>query len=781
MNSSNFPVGFRLFFVTSVILGLVVLGINVSCKWGGQSKSGNAASISKGQGSSGTIGHKTWTQYGGSGDQSKFVDLQQISKKNVQQLQVAWVYPTKDNLSSYRFNPIVVDNVMYVLAKNNSLVALDVTTGKEIWIHANLNTTSKRGINYWESKDRKERRLLFCVNNTLQAIDATTGKSILDFGNNGSVDLRQDLGRDPATISRAASTSPGQIFEDLILLGSSPGEGWFSAPGHLRAYNVITGKLAWVFHTIPWPGEFGYETWPKDAYKYVGGVNCWGEIAVDEKRGIAYFPLGSPTYDYYGGDREGSGLFGNSLVALDARTGKRIWHFQTVHHDLWDFDVAAAPQLITVKHNGKQIDAVAVATKQGFLFAFDRVTGEPLWPIEERPVPASEMPGEKSWPTQPFPTVIPPFSRQAIAMKDINPYLTPAQQEEWKVRIGSARSGLFYPLSDKYETITMPGANGGAIYGNTAANPQKGIVYVANMDKPSVYKLKKEEPIELRTPMSAEDTVRALAAYTQFCQSCHGANKNGGVGPSLVNINTRVNYDNFRTVVTMGRAQMPPFLHIGDQNVIDLYKYLSNAQGRQRGRGFNQSGSTAMPEGPVVASGGAPLPAQNQAQMAAAFSRNAARTYPEGVKGPEVRYVDGSSTGYGLGHPDLLGPPWSSIVAYDLNTGSIKWKRPIGFNEKLGKETGLPSGIQGKGMIVTATGLLFATSLDGSIYAFDEENGDQLWSAKLPRVPEGIPAMYERDGRQYLVVCATGAAIDKSKPENEVERGYIVFALPKKK
>ena len=283
---------------------------------------------------------------------------------------------------------------------------------KKYGIHANLNTASRRGLNCWESKDRKDRRLLFCINNTLQEIDANTGKSILNFGTDGVVNLKENLARDPATILTATSSSPGHIFEDLILLGSSPGEGFFSGPGHLRAYNVITGKLEWVFHTIPQPGEYGYETWPKDAYKYIGGVNTWGEITVDEKRGIAYFPLGSPTYDYFGGDREGAGLFGNCKLALDARTGKRLWHFQTVHHDLWDFDVAAAPQLVTVNHGGKQVDAVAIATKQGFLFAFNRVSGEPLWPIEERPVPQSEIPGEKSWPTQPVPTVLPPFSRQ---------------------------------------------------------------------------------------------------------------------------------------------------------------------------------------------------------------------------------------------------------------------------------------------------------------------------------------------------------------------------------
>ena len=307
-----------------------------------------------------------WKDYGGGPDQSKYVVAEDINKNTVGQLQVAWSYSTEDS-RVYQWNPIIVDTIMYVLAKNSSLVALNVVTGKEIWIHTNLRGITSRGINYWESKDRKDRRLLFQMNNYLQAIDALTGKSILTFGNKGLVDLKEGLGYDPKAIGRVQSNTPGKVFENLLLLGSAPGEGYISPAGHLRAYDVVTGKLAWTFHTVPQPGEFGYDTWPKDAYKYIGGANTWGEISVDEKRGIAYYPLGSPTYDYYGADRIGKNLFGNCILALDARTGKRIWHFQTVHHDLWDFDLAAAPQLITVDHNGKKVDAVAVAGKNGFL------------------------------------------------------------------------------------------------------------------------------------------------------------------------------------------------------------------------------------------------------------------------------------------------------------------------------------------------------------------------------------------------------------------------------
>lgn len=733
--------------------------------------------------------YKIWNQYGGAADQSKYVDLKQITKENVSKLELAWTYSTNDNVATYKFNPIVVDNMMYVLAKNNSLVALDATTGKEIWIHANLNTASKRGINYWESKDRKDRRLIFCINNTLQEIDALTGKSILTFGTNGYVDLKQGLGRDPATLSRVTSTSPGAIFGDLILLGMSPGEGLFSPPGHLRAYNVITGKMEWIFHTVPQPGEFGYETWPKDAYKYIGGVNTWGEISVDTKRGIAYFPMGSPTADYYGGDRHGNGIYGNCILALDARTGKRLWHFQTVHHDLWDFDLAAAPQLVIVTHNGKKVDAVAQASKHGFLFVFNRVTGEPLWPIEERPVHVSTLPGEQSSPTQPFPTVVPPFSRQTFTVKDVSPLLPPEQQEIWKKRVAAAKSELFEPLSDKHETITMPGANGGAIFGNTAANPKKGYVFVSYQDKPSFYSLKKDEPSTLRVPISADETTRAQAAYTQNCQVCHGADKTGGIGPSLVNINNRVPFTSFQTVVGVGRGQMPSFLHLGDQTVIDIYKFLSSipaagANGRGAGqRGGTAGGVPAMPEGPVVGSEGAPIPQQ---AVGGGFGGRGAGDrpnggYPEGVTPPKERYSDAS--GYGMQNPNVIAPPWSSIAMYDLNTGKIKWTRALGNDDRIpgAKDTGLPSGSLYKGMVVTSTGIVFATCLDGRIYAYDEDNGNILWSVKLPRVPEGIPTMYESNGRQYLVVCAAAISTDRSKPDAEVPRGYFVFALPEKK
>ena len=322
-----------------------------------------------------------WPGYGNGPDNSRYFASRQINKTNVTQLQVAWTYPYGDTGG----NPIVVGGVVYGRGRNGSVVAVDAKTGKELWVRENMAGMNSRGMNYWESRDGRDQRLIFAMNSLLQELDAKTGKSVMSFGTNGVVDLRVGIdGRDPATIGNIQSNTPGEVFENLIIQGSAPGEGYMSPPGDIRAYDILTGKLVWTFHTVPRPGEFGYETWPKDAWKYIGGTNNWGEMTVDTRRGIAYIPLGSPTYDFYGVDRIGLNLFGTSIVALDARTGKRLWHFQMVHHDLWDMDNNAAPQLTTIRQNGRNRDVVAVAGKTGWLYVFDRVTGEPIWPIEER-------------------------------------------------------------------------------------------------------------------------------------------------------------------------------------------------------------------------------------------------------------------------------------------------------------------------------------------------------------------------------------------------------------
>jgi glucose dehydrogenase len=596
--------------------------------------------------------HATWSDYGGASDSAQYSALKQINRSNVNRLETAWIYPTGDG-RKYFFNPLVVDGVMYVLAKNNSIVALDASTGKEIWTCApepNTTIITNRGINYWESRDRADRRLLFAANHFLRAIDARTGKPIPSFGQDGRVDLKQGLGRDPKTLSLVQSITPGRVFEDLLILGSATNQGYGSAPGDIRAFDVRSGRVVWTFHTIPHPGEFGYDTWPRDAWKTVGGANVWGEFSLDEKRGIVYAPTASAKYNFYGADRKGANLFGDCLLALDARTGKRLWHFQMVHHDIWDYDDATAPKLLTVRHAGKTVDAVAQVSKQGFVWVFNRVTGEPLWPIEERPVPRSDMPREETWPTQPFPLKPPPFARQKFTAEDLSPFLDPQERARYRDEILSARNeGLFTPPG-RHNTIQMPGNNGGANWGGAAVDPANGTLYVVSKDLPAMLKLEPDaSQAESNRPQSNED------------------------------------------------------------------RYTS-------GFGFM-----------IAASGLSPI-----------------------------------------------APPWSSLTVYDLNEGTIKWKIPLGDVPELAargfRNTG--SHYPKVGPVVTAGGLIFTGTRDRQVRALDVDNGKVLWEKEVDAALEGIPAVYQIGGRQYVVFCASAQVGLTPATQTKISGAYVAFALP---
>jgi quinoprotein glucose dehydrogenase len=733
--------------------------------------------------------HTTWHSYGSGPDQSKYFIQDQISKDNVKNMELAWSYATGDE-RDYQLNPMIVDSMMYVLAKDNSLVALHAATGREIWIHASLAGISRRGITYWQSEDGKDRRLIFTLKNSLQAIDAITGKSIMTFGKDGAVDLRQGLDRPAESIGRIASATPGNVYKDILILGSSPGESYLSTPGHIRAYNVITGEMVWKFNTVPQPGEYGYDTWPPEAYKYVGGVNCWGEITIDEKNGIAFIPLGSPTYDYYGADRHGSNLFGDCILALDAKTGKRLWHFQTVHHDLWDYDLTAAPQLLHVNQNGKKIEALGIATKQGFLFAFERKTGKPLWPVEERAVPQSNMPGEKSWPTQPFPTVLEPFNRQTFTENEVSPiFLTHEEYTTWKNRVAKARKGLYMP-PDTAETISMPGAVGGANWGNTAANPEKGLMYVLTQDYPSFYKLEVKPPAmspNFRARIEAQQMiVKGKTHYETFCQSCHAKDLNGaGAAPSLLTLGPNLKDTYIREVVQQGIGRMPPVQHISDEEINAIFAYIKD---NAASGGDIKKEDKEKIKGPVVAFGGAP--GEKATRSTVAFNM-AGNDYPAGVKVPPQRYY----TGYGLGFPFIMNPPWSTITAYDLNTGKKMWSKPLGEEAQAVKKgfskTGVPTGSQRNGVVVTSNGLLFVTVTNGQVFAMDADNGNILWSTQTPLGIASPPSMYEYNGQIYLAVNATTPQIagwnltEKQKEESAktAKKGgsYYVYTLPKLK
>jgi quinoprotein glucose dehydrogenase len=697
--------------------------------------------------------HTTWSDYGSGPDASQYSALREINRTNVSKLKIAWAFPTGDE-NRYFFNPIEVHGLTYVLAENNSIVALNPETGKKVWLHKtdpHTDIMTNRGINYWESIDGLDRRLLFSSNHFLQAIDARTGKSILSFGRNGRVDLKAGLGRDPSTLSLVQSTTPGRVFEDLVILGSATNQGYGSAPGDIRAFDVRTGRLVWTFHTIPHPGELGYDTWPKDAWKRVGGANCWGEISVDEKRGIVYVPTASPKYNFYGADRRGANLFGDCLLALDARTGKLKWYFQMVHHDIWDYDNTTAPKLLTVWHDGRKVDVVAQVSKTGFVWVFDRETGKPLWPVEERPEPRSDMPGEETWPTQPFPLKPPPFARQRFTASDLSPLISdPQELARFRQEIDAARNqGLFTPpgLTD---TIEMPGNSGGANWGSAAVDPADGTLYVVSMDLPCVLKLEREQTRRASPGESIEQEGHFI--FESNCRSCHGTDLNGlpPAIPSLVNIGTRLNRDQIESVVRQGRGSMPGFPSLPKTDVQSLIAFL-----------LNPTRARVLPSHPSV------RPAVGTESQAANVSR-------------AVRYL----SGFGFlitttGVPPIT-PPWSSLTAYDLNQGTIRWKIPLGEVPELAAKgirgTGFP--FPKTGPVVTAGGLIFTATRDHMVRAYDEKTGKILWEKRLDTPLQGIPSVYQAGGHEYLVVCAAAPEVRDTASQARIQGSYVAFALP---
>jgi quinoprotein glucose dehydrogenase len=724
----------------------------------------------------------SWAAYAGHADSSRYFNSKQINRTNVASLEVAWTYP----LGEAVFHPLVTHGTVYGRGRNGSLVALDAKTGKELWIHEGMQGMSARGLSYWESKDGKSRRLIFAMNDYLQEIDAVTGESITSFGKGGVVDLREGLGRDPATVTRIQSGTPGQVFENLIVLGSATGEGYMSPPGDLRAYDVVTGKQIWQFHTVPHPGEYGYDTWPTDAWKYIGGTNTWGEMTIDEKRGIAYFPTGSPTYDFYGADRIGANLFSDCIIALDVRTGKRLWHFQTTHHDLWDYDNNAAPQLTTIKHDGKTIDVVAQAGKTGFLYVFDRVTGQPIWPIEERPVPKSEMPGEESWPTQPFPTNPPPFVRQSFSVDDVStlPNVTPEARAQFLQRLAGAHNvGLFTPIS-LVDTVHTPGNNGGALFGTTSAEPTTGMVYVVGQNNPSLLKLFKPGEGRPGGAGAAGAQLPGQAVYVRECQTCHGPDRAGtNTAPSLLSVAGRLDAGAIRDIVMNGNGRMEPISHLSTAEADQVAAFLLAPAGGRGARGAGAGARGTLPPPPpglVVGNGGA--------QTRPAAGRGgpiAAPTYPEGVTPTPQYSINGIYGTIG----NMMKPPYTTITAYDLNNGTIKWQVGFGDDPKLA-----PLGITGTGItqmrnsvVVTAGGLLFGIGGDGKIRAYDSETGKVLWTAlEGGSAVRGSPAMYQIDGRDYLLVPAgmvgpSGAGAEAAPPSSQPMPGYVAFTLPVKK
>ncbi len=673
---------------------------------------------------------RDWKAYGGTVQNIRYSALDQINRGNVSKLEVAWTFDTHDTFpaSEMECNPIVVDGVLYATSPRLSVIALDAGTGRLLWTfdpapddRSNRREHS-RGVVFWGQGS--VRRIFFTRRHYLYGLDAKTGRPIPSFGKEGRVDLREGLGRDPNS-QTVSATSPGVVYKDLLIMGSTVPENLPASPGDIRAYDVRTGNIRWSFHTIPHPGEFGYDTWPKDAWKYIGGTNDWAGMSLDEKRGLVFAPTGSATFDFYGANRIGDNLFSNCVIALRADTGERVWHFQVVRHDLWDWDLPAPPSLVTVVRDGKPVDAVAQITKAGFVFVFDRDNGKPLFPIEYRAVPQSDVDGEMAANTQPFPLLPPPFARQKFTEEMITkrtPEAHAAVLEQFrKLRNG----GPFLPPSFQ-GSLLIPGVFGGGEWGGAAFDPETALLYVNSNESAQVLKL--VDRTQIKGPTNGRDL------YLAYCVGCHGKDFKNNDYPSLIGIGEKLSPAQIAAMIRQGAGRMPGFPVLDQSAVQAIVDYL----------------------------------------IAGKITRLS-------VSGPSasldyVKYTLGDS---GLHDPDgypAFEPPWGTLNAINLNTGAIAWKIPFGeFPELVAK------GIRGTGSenyggpVVTAGGLIFigATSFDRKFHAFDKTTGKLLWETVLPAAGSATPSVYESGGREYVVIAAGGG-----KNGGPPGGSYVAFALP---
>ena len=679
------------------------------------------------------VAKREWRSYLGDDARSHYSVLDEINTQNVAQLKVAWTFHSGDS-GQVQCNPLVVDGVLFGVTASAQTFALDAATGKEIWrfdVGEKAWYTTSRGVAYWEDGDDK--RILTTVGPWLYALNATTGKPIVSFGENGRTSLKAGLGEN-AKDKFVISNTPGTIYKDLIMMPLRLSEGSDAAPGHIQAFNIRTGKIAWVFHTIPHPGEAGHETWQSTNYKNtdVGGANNWAGMAVDAARGLVFVPTGSAGYDFYGGNRKGNNLYANCLVALDANTGQRRWHYQFVHHDVWDRDLPSAPNLVTLTVGGQKIDAVAQITKQGHIFVFNRETGEPVFPIVEKSYPQSDIAGEQTAATQPLPTKPAPFARQSLTEADLNP--AAENYTELVAQFRKVRSaGQFVPPS-RQGSIVFPGFDGGAEWGGAGWDEETGIMYVNANEMPWILTIIDKPKAEALQNLTAGGKLYALN-----CANCHGAQRGGNATngvPSLVDIKKRRGKLYVSLLVKNGKGMMPGFGHLSSDERKSIVNFL--------------------------------LDEEEQKEIT---STDAANKYPD---------VPYTTTGYNR-FTDRNGyaavrPPWGTLSAINLNTGEYVWKRELGEFKELTAKGIPPTGTENYGgPIITAGGLLFiAATKDEMFRAFDKKTGKLLWQFQLPAGGYATPATYEANGKQYVVVAAGGGKMGTKKGDS-----YVAFALEK--
>ena len=673
-----------------------------------------------------------WTEYLGGPDRNHYSPLKQVNTGNVNRLEKAWEYHTNDTSGQMQCNPIIVNGRLYALTSSLEVFCLDAETGDQIWRFAESKDSmwysTGRGVSYWE--DGKDKRILFTQGNFLYALNAITGEAIKSFGVNGKVSLSAGLGI-TAKNKFVISSTPGTIFENKIIMPLRLSESSDAAPGYIQAFNIRTGKIEWVFKTIPGPGEYGYDTWEKNNYKNtnVGGANNWAGMSIDRKRAMVFVPTGSAAFDFYGGNRKGNNLFANCLLALDARTGKRIWHYQLVHHDVWDRDLPAPPNLITINRNGKRIDAVAQITKQGYVYVFERETGKPVFEIKEVEVKTDgHLPGELLSKTQPIPTLPLPFSRNTITEDDIS--LLAENRNELVERFKKISKNPYDPPS-KNGSLILPGFDGGGEWGGASFDPETGYMYVNASEMPWILEM-------IDAPSNNKNEQQSLGAtvYANNCAVCHQKNKEGNVAsgyPSLVGINKKFDRNHTSTIINKGKGMMPGFTGLKENEKQALVDFLFETEKKE------VASSVVKSDKPVI---------------------------PFGMNGYN-KFLD--SKGY-----PAISPPWGTLSAIDLNTGQYVWKIPLGEDKKLSAK-GIPiTGLENYGGgVVTGGGLfMIAATKDETFRIFDKKTGKLLWQTALPASAFATPSTYEVDGTQYIVLACGGTKLGTKKGDS-----YIAFAI----
>ena len=677
-------------------------------------------------------GYRGWESFGGGYENIHYSALKQITARNVRNLKLAWKYESGDQYpgSDMQCNPIVINGVIYATTPKLRVVALDAATGKELWSFDGLRDRrpnhKNRGLMHWT--DGKVSRIIFPLGHELLSLDAKTGNLDPNFGSGGRVDMRTAFDR-PAEQTTISVPTPGAIYKDLIILGSSVPETLPSTPGDIRAYDVRTGKLRWTFHTIPHAGEFGSNTWPENGSKRSGGANAWAGLVADIKRGLVLVSTGSAAFDFYGADRHGDNLYANSIICLDAETGKRKWHFQTIKHDVWDLDFPSAPLLVTVRHKGKLVDAVAQAGKDGYVYVLNRETGESLFPMKEIPVPASKVEGEQLAKTQIIPLKPAPFTRQEFTEEMV----TRRNDTVHKAMLDKLRDldygGRFTPPSTR-GTIVFPGFSGGAEWGGQAYDPETHLFYVNANEMPWL--------LRLVPPSQMRRTSKASAVYQSRCANCHRADRKGAPPeyPALNNLVGRITEVQLADVIRKGSGRMPAFANLGEPAIAGLTEFLMDKGDREVTVGRQRTQDPAF----------------------------------------EMKYT---MDGYNKfldpdGYPGVT-PPWGTLTAINLDTGEHVWKTPLGEYPELAAQGMKNTGTENHGGgIVTAGGLFFiaGTPYDQKLRAFDKKTGKLLWETKLPHGGNATPAMYEWKGRQYLVIAAGGG---RGRPSGGA---YVAYALP---